>query len=85
MNFSLHYTIKNFKSNNCLPNTLDFFLFCFVLFLSFLFCFFVVVVVVVVVVFFFLRNLQDSIQMPDITKRNSNCSFHSRKYWPCVM
>ena len=58
MNFSLHYSIKYFKNNNCFPSILNFFK--------------------LMRLFFgkdFLRNLQDSTQMLEITKRNLNVLF----------
>ena len=65
INFPLHYSIKYFKNNNCSPS------------ISFIYLFFSVNAS------FrkdFQRNLQDSIQMPDITKRNCIYSFFSRKH-----
>ena len=59
MNFSLHYSIKYFKNNNCFPSILIFFFFQLMrLFRK-----------------DFQRNVQHSIQMSDITKRNSNVHF----------
>ena len=53
MNFSLHYSIKYFKNNNCFLSILNLFFFS-------------------VNAKDFQRNVQHSIQMSFITKRNSN-------------
>ena len=60
MNFSLHYSIKYFKNNNCFPS----------IFLNLFFF-------LLMCLFWknFQRNVQHSIHMSVITKRNSNVHF----------
>ena len=53
MNISLHYSIKYFKIDNCFQSILNFSFFFFSVNASFF--------------FYFQRNVQDSVQMPDIT------------------
>ena len=59
MNFSLHYSIKYFKNNNCFPSILNLFFFSSM-------CLFRKD---------FQRNVQHSIHMLGITKRNLNVHF----------
>ena len=58
MNFSLHYSIKYFKNNNCFPSVVNLFFLLMRLFGK-----------------DFQRNVQHSIHMLDITKRNLNVHF----------
>ena len=59
MNFSLHYSIKYFKNNNCFPSILNLFFSLFIRLLQ----------------KDFQRRVQHSIHLSDITKRNSNVRF----------
>ena len=59
LNFSLHYKIKYFKDNNCFPSILNLFFFSVNASFSER----------------FQRNVQHSIHMSDISKRNSNVHF----------